>query len=322
MAESKKVGIVGSGLVGKSWAMIFASKGHKVVLYDITEAIVDKAVANIKDQLADLEAENSLRGELSAAEQGALITGATELRDAVEGAWYVQECVPESLELKIKVWSAIDELVTDETAILATSTSCIVPSKISEHLKHRQQFIVAHPVNPPYFVPMVELVPAPWTNDLTKSEARRIMSSVGQKPVSMTKELPGFLLNRIQYPIISEAWNLVADGAVSAEDMDVVMKDGLGMRYAICGPMEVIHLNAEGIANYFERYGETITAITGQQKGTPECFKMSTPEDVAEVKRVQDLMTHFVPMDKLAERRQRRDLGLQKLAALKIKHDL
>merc|ERR1712243_331083 len=109
----------------------------------------------------------------------------------------------------------------------------------------------------------------------TESEARRIMSSVDQKPVSLNKELPGFILNRIQYPIINETWNLVADGAVSAEDIDVVMKDGLGMRYAICGTMEVIHLKAHG------------------------------------------MMTSLIPMDKLEERRQRRDLGLQKLASLK-----
>ena len=87
---------------------------------------------------------------------------------------------------------------------------------------------------------MVELVPAPWTNEFTRSEARKIMCGVGQKPVSMTKELPGFCLNRIQYPVISEAWSLVASGVVSAEDIDVVMKDGLGMRYAICGTMEVV----------------------------------------------------------------------------------
>lgn len=317
-----KVAIVGSGLVGKSWAMIFASKGHKVVLYDISQEIVDKALANIQDQLQDLEAENSLRGDLSAAEQSALITGAIDLEEAVGSAGYVQECVPESLDLKLKVWAAIDESVTDDKAILATSTSCILPSKISENLKHREQFIVAHPVNPPYFVPMVELVPAPWTNESTKSDARRVMSAVGQKPVSMTKELPGFVLNRLQYTIINEAWNLVADGAVSAQDIDVVMKDGLGMRYAICGPMEVIHLNAEGITNYFERYGKTITSISGQLKGTPSCFKMETPEEVAEVERVSALMTPFIPLDQLAERRSRRDMGLQKLAALKAKHDL
>jgi len=211
----------------------------------------------------------------------------------------------------------VDELVNDDRMILASSSSCIVPSKISDHLKHRAQFIVNHPCNPPYFVPMVELVPAPWTNDFTRSETRRIMLDVGQKPVSMTKELPGFVLNRLQYRVINEAWDLVASGAVTPEDVDVVIKDGLGMRYAVIGPMEVIHLNAEGTYNYFERYGQTITGISNQLKGVPEAFKMETVEQKAEVQRVHDMVAASIPMDKLNERRQHRDMVLQKLAALK-----
>jgi len=320
MASSKKVGIVGSGLVGKSWAMIFASKGYKVVLFDINQEIVDKAVAHIGTQLKDLEAENSLRGDLTADQQIALVSGTADLKEAVQGSCYLQECVPEDLDLKLKVWTSIDNLVTDKSMILASSTSCIVPSKISEGLKHRDQFIVAHPVNPPYFVPMVELVPAPWTNEQTRAETRRIQAEVGQKPVSMTRELPGFVLNRLQYRIINEAWDLVASGAVSAEDLDVVMKDGLGMRYAVIGPMEVIHLNAEGTVNYFERYGNTITSISNQMKDVPEAFKMETEEQKAEVQRVHDeICATMCPMDKLGERRQFRDLALRKLAEVKRK---
>ena len=92
-------------------------------------------------------------------QQIALVSGTADLKEAVQGSCYLQECVPEDLDLKLKVWTSIDNLVTDKAMILASSTSCIVPSKISEGLKHRDQFIVAHPVNPPYFVPMVELVP-------------------------------------------------------------------------------------------------------------------------------------------------------------------
>ena len=310
--SSKKVGIIGSGLVGKSWAMIFASVGHQVTLYDIDKAQVDKALANIKDQLLELEAEGQIRGKLSAAEQIALITGCTDLKEAVLGSFYIQECVPEDLELKRKVWGSIDGLVEDSEAVLATSTSCIVPSQISAHLKHREQFIVAHPVNPPYFVPMVELVPAPWTRDAIRTEARRVMKEIGQKPVSMSRELPGFVLNRLQYAVINETWNLVADGAVSAEDIDVVMKDGLGMRYAVCGTMEVIHLNADGIQDYFRKYGPTINAVSKTMKPSPRCFLMETQEDLDEVKRVHDEVAAMYPLDKLPDRRNRRDLGLQK----------
>ena len=137
----------------------------QVVVYDISQEIVDKALANLKSQLTDLEEAKSLRGDLTADQQVSLISGTTDLKDAVVGCFYVQECVPENLDLKvdklchlifsqcryafvlqIKVWTDIDGLVTDDKMILATSTSCILPSKISEGLKHRDQFIVVHPV--------------------------------------------------------------------------------------------------------------------------------------------------------------------------------
>ena len=133
-------------------------------------------MAHIGTQLKDLEAENSLRGDLTADQQIALVSGTADLKEAVQGSCYLQECVPEDLDLKLKVWTSIDNLVTDKSMILASSTSCIVPSKISEGLKHRDQFIVAHPVNPPYFVPMVELVPgASKKKNLSAGNASRKM---------------------------------------------------------------------------------------------------------------------------------------------------
>merc|ERR1719510_2366406 len=164
---------------------------------------------------------------------------------------------------------------------------------------------------------MVELVPAPWTNEHTRAETRRIQAEVGQKPVSMTRELPGFVLNRLQYRIINEAWDLVASGAVSAQDLDVVMKDGLGMRYAVIGPMEVIHLNAEGLKKYCEVYGETIYNVSKDFKGIPEAWKMDTPEGVAEVEKLHKQLTNLYPMDKLDERRLRRDKILSNIAKVK-----
>merc|ERR1712181_216572 len=160
-----------------------------------------------------------------------------------------------------KVWGEVDKLVSTDT-ILATSTSCIVPSKISDFMEHKGQFIVAHPCNPPYHTPMVELVPAPWTSTEVQAGARALMAEVGQGPVSLSREVPGFVLNRMQYALLNECWRLVRDGVVSAQDLDVVMKDGMGMRYAFMGPMETIHLNAEGTQNYCDRYGETIYNVS------------------------------------------------------------
>jgi len=299
--KNQKVGIIGSGLIGKSWAMIFASEGFNVVLYDVVESQVTKAIQDIKSELVQFEEAGTLRGSLVAADQSELISGTNSLEECVSGARYIQECVPESLELKRKVWGKIDEIAGDDT-ILATSTSCIVPSKISDFMKHRSQFIVAHPCNPPYHTPMVELVPAPWTSEETRSGARSLMQEVGQGPVSLSREVPGFVLNRMQYSLLNECWRLIRDGVVSPQDLDVVMKDGMGMRYAFMGPMETIHLNAEGTQNYCDRYGETIFNVSQDLGPIPTGWKQETESDKKEVKTLEELMCATVPLDKLGDR--------------------
>ena len=108
--------------------------------------------------------------------------------------------------------------------IFLLTISLIVPSKISDFMKCRSQFIVAHPCNPPYHTPMVELVPSPWTSQTVQAEARKLMAEVGQGPVSLSREVPGFVLNRMQYALLNECWRLIRDGVVSAEDLDVVMR--------------------------------------------------------------------------------------------------
>jgi len=315
-ATDSHIGIIGSGLIGKSWAMIFASVGYKVVLYDVEAAQVTRALDNINEELLEFEAAGTLRGTLPAAEQAKLISGTDSLAECVSGAKYVQECVPEVLELKRKVWGEIDKVVGKET-ILGTSTSCIVPSAISDFMEHRAQFIVAHPCNPPYHTPMVELVPAPWTSQDVQAGARQLMQEVGQGPVSLSREVPGFVLNRMQYALLNECWRLVRDGVVSAQDLDVVMKDGMGMRYAFMGPMETIHLNAEGTQNYCDRYGQTIYNVSEDLGPIPTGWKQETEADKAEVAALEATMCSTVPLKELYKRRVWRDKRLAALAKLK-----
>lgn len=318
-AKNEKVGIIGSGLIGKSWAMIFASVGYKVVLFDVEASQVATALENIRDELKEFEAAGTLRGTLCAKDQADLISGTDSLAECVKGTKYIQECIPENLDLKRKVWGQIDELADDGT-ILATSTSCIVPSKISDFMKHKSQFIVAHPCNPPYHCPMVELVPAPWTSEAVRMGARAIMTEVGQGPVSLTKELPGFVLNRMQYALLNECWRLIRDGVTTPQDLDVVMKSGMGMRYAFMGPMETIHLNADGTQNYCDRYGDTIYDVSSDSGPIPTGWKQATPADKAEVAALHASMSADIPQDKLYERRVWRD---KRLAALsKLKRDM
>lgn len=126
---------------------------------------------------------------------------------------------------------------------------------------------------PPYYVPLVEIVPAPWTKPEIAIKTRQIMEEIGQKPVSLSREIEGFALNRIQYCILNEVWRLVGDGVLDVKDIDSVMTDGLGMRYAFLGPLETTHLNAEGIANYTDRYAKTIYEVSfvKKKKGHNRC---------------------------------------------------
>ncbi|XP_019507913.1 PREDICTED: lambda-crystallin homolog isoform X2 [Hipposideros armiger] len=258
-----------------------------------------------------LEQLGALKGTLSAEQQLSLITGCSNIQEAVEGAMHIQECVPENLEVKKKIFAQLDGIVGDDV-VLSSSTSCLLPSRLFSGLAHVKQCVVAHPVNPPYYVPLVELVPHPETAPATVDRTHALMQKIGQSPVRVLKEIDGFALNRLQYAVISEAWRLVQDGIVSPNDLDLVMSDGLGLRYAFMGPLETMHLNAEGMLNYCDRYSEGMKRVLKTFGPIPE-FSGAT------VEKVHQAMCAKVPDDPehLTARRQWRDMCLMRLARLK-----
>ena len=172
----------------------------------------------------------------------------------------MQENAPEDVEVKRALWARLDALAPAD-AILASSTSAVVPSAFTENLAGRARCLVAHPINPPYLVPALELVPAPWTSTETMAAAETVMRGIGQAPIVMKRELDGFVMNRLQGALLDEAFRLVADGYCSVEDVDVGVRDGLALRWAFIGPFETIDLNAPGgVRDYVGRYGRPVRA--------------------------------------------------------------
>ncbi len=309
MEKTKHIGIIGSGLIGRSWAMIFASAGYKVLIYDIEESLVAAALIELEKLVTVFEQKKILRGDISAYEQLNLIDGSQNLEEVVKNAFFLQECIPEKLELKKDLYKKLDEILDDGT-ILSSSTSTFLPSVLSEGLRHKSHFIVSHPVNPPYFVPLVEIVPAPWTSPTVVEKTFDLMKELGQSPVKLNKEVPGFALNRIQYAILNECFNLIEDGVTDVDGIDRVMTDGLGMRYAFLGPFETAHLNAEGFANYCSRYTESMYNVSKTMNSAP---KIAGPT----AEKIALQLNNITPLDKLPERRLWRDQSLIKLSQLK-----
>lgn len=243
--------IIGAGLIGRSWAIVFARAGWDVRITDPNSEALEKAPSLIREELVELARHGLVADPASAAMQ---VVAVPSLAEAVNGADLVQENGPETVEIKRTIFAELDRLAPSG-CILASSTSAIVASHFTEDLSRRARCLVAHPVNPPHLVPLVELCGAPWTAPETIARARTIYESVEQVPIVLNQEVEGFVLNRLQGALLAEAFRLVGEGVVSPQDLDKTLKDGLGLRWSFLGPFETIELNAPGgIADYCSRY--------------------------------------------------------------------
>jgi len=264
---NRHVAIVGAGFIGRAWAIVFARAGFSVAVYDAVDTALAQCQRLLLENISDL-AEHGLISEAPATVLARIRTETT-LPAALQGACLVQECAYETLAIKRAVFAELDRHAGPDT-ILASSTSWLKASEFSEGLAGRARVLVAHPVNPPYLIPLVELAPAPWTDAAVLASAKTIYQEAGQVPVVLHKEITGFLLNRIQAAVLNEALNLYADGFASMEDMDLVLKNGLGMRWSFMGPFETIDLNApQGLMDYAERYGSTFREVAADQATNP-----------------------------------------------------
>ncbi len=255
-----RVAIIGSGFIGRAWAISFARAGHDVRLWDPVETAPAAALAYIADLLPDL-AKNDLLNGTEPADLLSRIKDGGGLEATLDGVDYVQENAPEVLATKRELFARLDPLAP-KSAILASSTSALLPSSFTDHLAGRERCLVVHPINPPYLIPAAEVVPAPWTSPETVTAAAAMLRSAGHAPIVMGKEIDGFVMNRLQGALLEEAFRLVADGIASPEDVDVGIREGLALRWSFMGPFETIDLNAPGgVRDYAERYQQIYARI-------------------------------------------------------------
>lgn len=301
------IGIVGAGLIGRAWAIVFARAGFAVKIWDVVPAATGAARGFIAERLPELRAAGLLADEPDAVL--ARIMPVATLAEAVTGVAHVQENGPERMADKAALFAEMDRLAAPET-VLASSTSGIPASAFTEGLPGRARTLVAHPVNPPYLIPVVELCPAPWTDAAVVARTRALMERAGQVPATVNREVTGFVLNRLQVALVSEAMRLVADGVISAEDVDATVKHGLGLRWSFMGPLETIDLNAPGgLADYLARYGGLYGKV--QEETQPLAL---TPELVAGLDAARRAV---LPLEGQAARQEWRDRRLMGLLAHK-----
>jgi len=260
-----QIAVVGAGLIGRAWSIVFARAGFDVALWDPYPQQVAAAQAFIGERLPEL-AEAGLLSEAPHV-VAARVRPAATLADALRDAEHVQENGPERVEAKQALFAELDGAARPD-AVLASSSSGIPASAYTEGLAGRARCLVAHPVNPPYLVPLVELCPAPWTDPDVVARTRDLMARAGQVPATVNREMDGFALNRLQGALLAEAFRLIADGVISPADLDALVKHGLGLRWSFMGPLETIDLNAPGgLADYCERYGPLYWQL--QQQAVP-----------------------------------------------------
>jgi 3-hydroxybutyryl-CoA dehydrogenase len=227
MAKAR-IAVIGAGLMGHGIAQVFALAGHDVTIYDPVTASLDTAKARILTNLRDLG------DDQSAVER---VQPTPELAAAVRDADYVVEAVLEDLALKQKLFVEIEQHVRADT-ILASNTSVIPITKIMEGLRDRSRALGTHWWNPPYLVPLVEVIGTQWTSQQAIDFTMALHKDAGKQPAHVKKDVPGFIGNRLQHALWREAIALVEHGICDAETVDTVIKASFGRRLAVLGPLE------------------------------------------------------------------------------------
>lgn len=265
------VAVLGAGSIGVSFAILFACNGFDVTVYDPVPEALPRARADLLERLTQvgaLDAESRVRFT-------------TDVTAALAEAEFVQECAPERLDLKQDLIRRAASLTSADVP-LVSSSSAIVASQLARDLDDdaAQRVLVGHPGNPPYLIPVIEVVPSPLTSEVMVKRAVELYRCAGLRPVLVRREVEGFVFNRLQGALLREAYCLVRDGVASVDDIDEVVRSGLGLRWSVIGPFETVDLNTRGgIESHAAKMGPAYERM-GAERGQHDPW---TPELVAAV---------------------------------------
>jgi carnitine 3-dehydrogenase len=238
--EMHNVCCVGAGVIGYSWALGFALKKMNVTVYDITDDALNTAKTRIHESLK-LLIKNNIISEEDALKLENSIKYTTSMQEAVENADFIQESGPEHYDIKQKMVTDMETYCKDD-ALIASSTSGLLITKIAENAKHPERFVGGHPYNPPHLIPLVEITKGEKTTETNVALAKAFYTKVGKEPVILNKEALGFICNRLQMALYREICELVMRGVCSIEDADKAVTYGPGLRWGIMGPSLVFQL--------------------------------------------------------------------------------
>jgi L-gulonate 3-dehydrogenase len=310
MPQFDTVVVIGTGVIGRSWARAFSRAGCRVRVFDRDKAQAERAIAWLHGD-CELAIKEGFGTKAEAERTKALVTLHADLGEALTGAGYAQESGPERLEIKQALYREMDEAAPKDT-ILASSTSAIDISLIAGGLKGEERCIMAHPCNPPHIVPVVEILKAKRTRTDVQDSTVKFLKEIGQVPVVLNFFQPGFALNRIQAAVVRECFHLVEAGAASPADVDACIRDGLALRWAFFGNFGANHTNADGgITEYFGRYSDAFRTMIGDLKNESPSF---SPEVTKKID--QSITAHFKGAS-VKEFASWRDRMIQRLKALK-----
>jgi len=251
----QRVACVGAGLIGQGWATVFSSRGLEVIIQDISQELLNESMERIRLNLNFLEAHNLLpKGQ--ADRSIGKITTTTHIHDAVSHVDYVQESVPDNYDMKKRVFKEMDDAAPAH-AILASSTSGLLMTEIQKVTVQPERCVLAHPMLPVHLMPAVEIVGGEQTAQETVEWTREFMTSLGKTPIVLNREVPGYIVNRLQAALLREAIDLVHKGVASPEEVDTAFCRGIGLRDPLIGPFLRIHLAGNGIEDFIKNFSQS-----------------------------------------------------------------